>query len=138
MMESKDYQIVGINTWKYISETVGGMEIRRFTINSANSVSVEAKFRTLKVLCATSTKTKFISIPVSRHESISVLKDRIKRILIRYNLVEKEAILTIKTPKLIHIKNIYNPHILIKLISASSGPIIDYPCLELSDISTVQ
>jgi hypothetical protein len=39
-MENSDYKIVGAKTWKYISSTVGGMEIKRFTINTANSVTV--------------------------------------------------------------------------------------------------
>lgn len=92
----------------------------------------------MRILCVSNNRARLITLPVSRTESINLLKDRIKRVLIRYNLIEKESMLNCKHPKLIHIKNIYNPELLSRHIYSAAGQIIDYPCVELNDLSTIE
>lgn len=40
LMECQDYKIVGAATWRYISQNVGGTEIKRFTVKVGNAVMV--------------------------------------------------------------------------------------------------
>ena len=71
-------------------------------------------------------------------ESVGAVRERIKRLLIRHNIFEREDILGVKGPKLILAKGVNGASLLTKVIYSASPQLKDHELTELNDLSSVE